>query len=82
MSEASTLTTAVDRIRVALELTQLAEQMLRQRLRRTRPDLDDSAIEREVDAWYMARPGAEHGDAFGRPIDVSAFGVSVRERFK
>jgi hypothetical protein len=71
VSEASTLTSAVDRIRVALELTQLAEQMLRQRLRRTRPDLDDAAIEREVDAWYTTRPGAEHGDAYGRPIDVT-----------
>jgi hypothetical protein len=64
----------MERILVALELTQLAEEMLRQRLRRTRPELDDDAIEREVDAWYLQRPGAEHGDAVGRPIDV-------RERF-
>jgi Rv0078B-related antitoxin len=75
MSEASTLTTAMDRVRIALELTELAEQMLRQRLRRTRPDLDDAAVEHEVDAWYATRPGAEHGDAIGQPIDV-------RERFK
>ena len=71
MSTANALTSPVDRIRVALELTQLAEQMLRQRLRRTRPELDDEAIEREIDAWYMQRPGAEHGDAAGRPIDIS-----------
>lgn len=64
----------MERVRVALELTQLAEQMLRQRCRRTRPELDDEAIEREVDAWYMKRPGAEYGDALGRAIDV-------RERF-
>lgn len=70
----SELTTPMERIRVALELTQLAEQMLRQRLRRTRPELSDEAIEREVDAWYMKRPGAQHGDTVGRPIDV-------RERF-
>lgn len=60
----------MERIRVALELTELAEQMLRQRLRRTRPELDDEAIEQAIDAWYMQRPGAEHGDAEGRPIDV------------
>lgn len=67
-------TTPLQRVRVALELTELAESMLRQRLRRTRPDLDDEAIEREIDAWYMKRPGAEHGDVVGRPIDI-------RERF-
>lgn len=75
VSDTSELTTPMERVRIALELTQLAEQMLRQRLRRIRPDLDDDAIEREVDAWYMKRPGAEHGDAIGRPIDV-------RERFR
>ena len=64
----------MERIRVALELTQLAEQMLRQRLRRTQPELSDEAVEREVDAWYMKRPDAQHGDAVGQPIDV-------RERF-
>ncbi len=72
MSEASELTTPIERIRVALELTELAELMLRQRLRRTRPDLDDAAIEREIDAWYT-KPEVEH--AFGRRIDV-------RERFR
>jgi hypothetical protein len=68
----SELTTPLERIRVVLELAELAEQMLRQRLRRIRPELDDEAIEREIDAWYMTRPGAEHGDAVGRPIDVRA----------
>lgn len=72
MSEVSELTTPLERVRVVLELADLAEQMLRQRLRRTRPDLDDEAIEREVDAWYTTRPGAELGDAFGQPIDVRA----------
>jgi hypothetical protein len=73
-----TLTTAMDRVRVALELTELAEQMLRQRLRRTRPDLDDDAIEREIDAWYTTRPGAELGDTFGQPGQL----IDVRERFR
>jgi hypothetical protein len=60
----------MERFMLALELTELSEQLLRQRLRRTRPDMDDEAIEREVEAWYSRRPGAEHGDAVGRPVDV------------
>ena len=70
----SDLTTPQARVQVALELTELAERMLRQRLRRTRPGVDDAEIEREVNAWYMRRPGAEHGDGVGQPIDP-------RERF-
>lgn len=57
----------MDGIAAALELTQMAEDMLRQRLRREHPDIGEREIEREVRAWYERRPGAELGDAAGRP---------------
>lgn len=57
------------RLRTALELHELGVQMYRQRLRRERPELSDSALAAEVRAWLRTRPGAEHGDAVGRPSD-------------
>lgn len=59
-------TTAAQRIRIALDLFELAEKMLRQRLRRSRPGASEAEIEAEVIAWRMTRPGAELGDAPGR----------------
>ena len=64
---------ARERFVVALELTELAEDMLRSRLRRTHPEYTAADIEREVDAWYAHRPGAEHGNAAGRPVDIERF---------
>ena len=55
------------RMRIALDLFELDEAMLRQRLRRTRPRASDAEIEDAVVAWRMDRPGAEHGDAPGKP---------------
>jgi hypothetical protein len=55
------------RLRLALDLFAAGEAMMRQRLRRLHPDLDDAAIERRLIAWLQSRPGAEAGDASGRP---------------
>lgn len=53
-------------MRAALDLFELAEDMLRQRLRRDRPDATEGEIEDAVAKWRTTRPGAEHGDAPGR----------------
>ena len=53
---------------MALELCELAEEMLRERLRQVRPPLSTGEIEARIDAWYMHRPGAERGDAEGREV--------------
>jgi hypothetical protein len=58
--------TAGERIEVALELFDLAVDMMRTRLRRDRPDVTDAEIEQAVRAWLHHRPGAEHGDSVGR----------------
>jgi hypothetical protein len=54
------------RVRMALDLFDVGERMLRQRLRRERPDASDSEIEAAVSSWRLRRPGAELGDAPGR----------------
>jgi hypothetical protein len=59
--------TAADRLRTALELADLAEEMVRARLRREHPDASDDEIEALVDSWYGTRPGAKHGDGEGVP---------------
>ncbi|MGH3982058.1 MAG: hypothetical protein ACRDST_05060 [Pseudonocardiaceae bacterium] len=53
---------AAERLSVALELYEVGERMLRQRLRRERPDAAPDEIDAEVGAWLRRRPGAEHGD--------------------
>lgn len=53
------------RLRIALELHAVGEQMLRQRLRREQPSMTPAELDRAVAAWLRERPGAEHGDAVG-----------------
>lgn len=53
----------------ALELADLAERMVRARLRRENPELSDDELEEQLLAWLHERPGAEHGDAEGIPVD-------------
>lgn len=59
-------TPVMDRLQAALDLFAIAEAMLRQRLRRERPDASEAEIESAVMAWSAARPGGEPGDAPGR----------------
>jgi hypothetical protein len=58
---------AAHRLRIALELFQAGEEMMRQTLRRRHPDLGETEIEARLVAWLRERPGAELGDAPGRP---------------
>jgi hypothetical protein len=57
-----------ERFEMAMELSDLAEAMLREKVRRTHPELPESEVEARVDAWFMQRPGAEQGDGEGRPV--------------
>jgi Rv0078B-related antitoxin len=56
------------RLRTALDLCEMGEAMRRAQLKRERPDASDEEIENLLIAWLETRPGAEHGDAWGRPI--------------
>ncbi len=53
---------AAERLWVALELYEVGERMLRQRLRREQPHATPDEIDAEVGRWLRRRPGAEHGD--------------------
>ncbi len=64
--------TVADRIRVALDLYEVGENMLRQRLRqrlllRGRPEASAQDVDAAIAAWLQRRPGAEHGDYPGPP---------------
>jgi hypothetical protein len=56
-----------DRIRAALELYDVGENRLRQRLRRERPEASAHDIDAAISAWLQRRSGAEHGDHPGPP---------------
>jgi len=58
---------AAARFRVALDLFEAGEALLRQSLRRRYPEASEAEIEARIVAWLQHRPGAEHGDAAGRP---------------
>jgi len=59
-------TEAAARVRTALDLYEIAEGLVRQRLRREQPNASDDEIEELVTDWRLTRPGAEEGDAPGR----------------
>lgn len=63
-------TTPAERLRIALDLHDAGVEMMRQNLRRRHPDADEQEIQRLLVAWLHERPGAEHGDAVGRPRRV------------
>ena len=56
------------RLRAAFDLCELGEAMRRAQLRREDPGATDDEIEARLVDWLRTRPGAEHGDAWGRPI--------------
>lgn len=60
--------TAADRLRLALDLFAAGEAMMRQNLKRRHPEASDAEIEQHLTAWLLERPGAEAGDAAGRPV--------------
>jgi hypothetical protein len=63
--------TPEEKLRLAFEMHELGCQMMRQNLLRQFPNETDEERERRFVAWLQTRPGAEHGDAVGRPRPVS-----------
>jgi uncharacterized protein YPO0396 len=57
---------AATKLRIALEMFELGESIMRQKLRRTFPAASESEIDAKLSAWLRERPGAEHGDAPGK----------------
>ena len=56
------------RMKIAFELFETGQLMMRQNLRRKFPHLNDAEIEQRLIEWRHHRPGAEFGDAEGRLV--------------
>ena len=56
------------RLRTAFDLCELGESMRRAQLCREHPDATGEEIEALLVTWLETRPGAEHGDSWGRSI--------------
>ena len=61
---------AAMRFRLALDLFATGEALMRQRVRRLHPDWSEAQIEGRMTEWLHDRPGAENGDAVGRPTTL------------
>lgn len=59
--------TPAQKLRLALDMYEVGERMQRQRLCRENPGATDEQIQGLVEGWLSHRPGAEFGDAVGRP---------------
>ena len=55
------------RFAVGLEMCDLGIRIQRQNLRRERREASEAEIDRLLADWLAERPGAESGDAEGRP---------------
>jgi len=58
---------AAARLRMAFELFETGLYIMRQKLRREHPEWTEAQVEARLVEWLRERPGAEHGDAEGRP---------------
>jgi hypothetical protein len=61
-------TEAAARRRAAVEMFETGVEIMRQNLRRQHPGFTEREIEARLTAWLSERPGAEFGDAAGRPV--------------
>lgn len=57
----------LQRMELAFDLYEAAEEIMRQNLRRRNPGASEEEIEQGIREWLRRRPGAEHGDGVGRP---------------
>ncbi|QQS01989.1 MAG: hypothetical protein IPK37_06330 [Austwickia sp.] len=55
-----------DRLLMALQMADLGEQMVRARLARDHPELDEHRVRESAARWRRDRPDAPHGDCPGR----------------
>ncbi|WP_431310556.1 hypothetical protein [Mobilicoccus caccae] len=60
--------TPAARLRIALDLFALGEQMMRARLQREHPEWTETQTQVAIQGWLRERPGAEFGDCPGQPV--------------
>ena len=64
---------AVKRLWLTFDLFETGLRMRQAQLRRLHPDETADQLELRLREWLQERPGAPHGDAPGRPLDVSRY---------
>ena len=67
---AKTLEQQGEQLRQALDMFGFGVAMMRQNLRRRHPSESEAEIDVRLAEWLRTRPGAEFGDAEGRPRPV------------
>jgi hypothetical protein len=63
------LDASAEKLRLALDLFATGEALMRQQLRRRHPDWTEAQLRQGLQKWLRERPGAENGDAAGRPTN-------------
>jgi hypothetical protein len=58
--------------RTTLDLFSTGVELMRQNLRRDRPEASENEIDRRLSEWLRERPGAVSGDSPGRLVDIDA----------
>ena len=58
--------------RTTLDLFSTGVELMRQNLRRDRPQASEDEIDRRLSEWLQERPGAVSGDSPGRVVDIDA----------
>lgn len=58
------------KLRLAFRLHEEGVSLMRQNLRRRHPDESETEVDTRLLAWLHHRPGAEYGDAAGRPVEL------------
>jgi len=58
--------------RTTLDLFSTGVELMRQNLRRDRPEASENEIDRRLSEWLQERPGAVSGDSPGRLVDIDA----------
>ena len=58
--------------RTTLDLFSTGVELMRQNLRRDRPQASEDEIDRRLSEWLQERPGAVSGDSPGRLVDIDA----------
>lgn len=69
LSAAPCAPTPPEALRQAFDLFQFGLDLMRQNIRRAHPEAEDGEIEARLVGWLQERPGAEQGDAAGRPCN-------------
>jgi hypothetical protein len=65
------MSSASEAFQATLDLFETGVNLMRQNLRRAHPRAAEEEIDRLLRQWLAERPGAAHGDAVGRVVDLS-----------